>query len=256
MESQSTEKSKVFEELRQQIQRLEGFKPEAADPVSLDLEVIDAALPGRSLPRAATHEIYSDSPEENAAAAGFTSALLARLAGEKGMIAWISKSRSLYPPGLRAYGLDPARILFVETPRDKDALWALEEILRCKSVSAVAAEITDADLTATRRLQLAAEGSGCTGFLLRSGLRRAGNSACVTRWRIAPLPGVATDDLPGLGSPAWQVELLRAKGGRPGSWPVMWHEARFQPIAPAHDETRDVPLPVAATVLPLRRRTG
>jgi protein ImuA len=93
----------------------------------------------------------------------------------------------------------------------------MEEGLKAKSLGAVLGEIETLDLTASRRLQLAAEAGGVTAFVLRRWrlMERAARDAAqpiaaVTRWRIASLP--TQSDL------CWRVELTRCRGGRPGSW--------------------------------------
>ena len=109
----------------------------------------------------------------------------------------------------------------------------------------------DALSVATRRLQLAAETGGVTGLVLTpetleetvrhgphntaratQGNRRgsAGLGAYLeTRWRVASLPvsPLSAEGPGGLGSildwrPRWRVVLERARGGRPGTWPVLW----------------------------------
>jgi protein ImuA len=74
-------------------------------------------------------------------------------------------------------------------------------------------------------LQLAAERSGITAFLLRrwrdggqAARERALPNAAVTRWRIAALPSRPLRDEPGVGHPRWRVELLRCRGGEPACW--------------------------------------
>ena len=65
-----------------------------------------------------------------------------------------------YGPGLDLFGLSPARLLVLNVSRPADVLWAMEEGLRCRALACVIAELTgegaEADLTATRRLSLAA----------------------------------------------------------------------------------------------------
>ena len=65
-----------------------------------------------------------------------------------------------YGPGLDLFGLSPARLLVLTVSRPADVLWAMEEGLRCRALACVIAELTgegaEADLTATRRLSLAA----------------------------------------------------------------------------------------------------
>lgn len=222
--------------LRQEIRRLEGFKNPLAQAgaVRFGIPDIDNALPEKSFPLGVTHEFISNAPEEMAATAGFLSGLVALMTKDSGSVAWIGKQRHIYAPGLAAYGLDPKRILFIQAERDRDALWAMEEALRCKGLAAVVGEVADADLTATRRLQLAAEESGATGILLRANPKKTGTSACVTRWHIRPMQSVAESGLPGVGVTRWHAELLKTRGGRPAAWDIEWKNGRFRlPAAPA-----------------------
>ena len=147
-----------------------------------------------------------------------------------GPVLWCLKRPDLYGPGLVAHGLDPARLVVVGAPRDEDMLWAVEEGLRSPGLAAVVGEIGRLPLVAGRRLQLAAEHSGVTAFLLRrwrngadAARERERPSAAVTRWRIAAIPAREAND-PRLrhliGTPRWRVELLRCRGGVPAHWVV------------------------------------
>jgi protein ImuA len=89
-------------------------------------------------------------------------------------------------------------------------------------------------MVAGRRLQLAAERSGVTAFVLRrwrngeeAAAERERPSAALTRWRVASLPSfdeLRLRDAPRLrhliGRPRWRVELLRCRGGVPALWDV------------------------------------
>jgi protein ImuA len=191
---------------------------------------IERALPGGGLARGALHELCG-APEQ-AAVAGFAAVLLGRLAAD-GHVAWIGPCDALYGPGLLELGLDPARLIVVRT-RGRDArLWVLEEALRSPGLVAALAEVDRLTLTQSRRLQLAAEARGVTGFLLRPPAAGQVPSAAFTRWRIEALAG-AGDGRPahrGLGPPCWRVELFRCRGGRPGSWRVAWHAGNWHEIA-------------------------
>ena len=82
-----------------------------------------------------------------------------------------------------AHGLDPARLVMVAAQRDDDILWAMEEGLRtgrAAGLAAVVGEIGRLPMVAGRRLQLAAERSGVTAFLLRR-WRNAAEAAARTR---------------------------------------------------------------------------
>jgi len=91
-------------------------------------------------------------------------------------------------------------------------------------VAAVFAEVEAVDLTAGRRLQLACEKLGSTGFVIRrrpySGQARrdASGSAASTRWKVVSAPSETPAGEFGLGAPRYRVELERCRGGRTGSW--------------------------------------
>jgi protein ImuA len=140
-------------------------------------------------------------------------------------VLWCLKRPDLYGPGLLEHGLDPARLVLVLANRDDELLWAIEEGLRTPGLAAVVGEIGRLPMAAGRRLQLAAERSGVSAFLLRrwrnaeeAAAERERPSAALTRWRIAALPSADIRSQPGIGKPRWRVELLRCRGGEPGCW--------------------------------------
>jgi protein ImuA len=100
------------------------------------------------------------------------------------------------------------------------------EALRCSQVSAVMAVLDGADLTDSRRLQLAAESSGATGFLLGHATS-APIAAPITRWKVTSHVGK-----PGqrFNEPAWTLDLLYCRGGRPGSWTIEWRNQRLSTL--------------------------
>jgi protein ImuA len=130
--------------------------------------------------------------------------------------------------GLNALGLDPRRLILVETAHRKDTLWAMEEALHSRAVAAVAGFIDQLDLKTSQRLQLAATDCGLPLFLLRpapsppSPACRGGweeGSAAATRWRVGAAP--AARDRFGLITRArWRLSLERCRNGRTGEWMV------------------------------------
>src|SRR5205085_11701473 len=115
-----------------------------------------------------------------------------------------------------------------------DALWAMEEALRCRALSCVLAELpagAEIDLTASRRLALAARDSGALSLLLRHRLTPE-PSAAATRWRIAAAPS-APDDYGGLGRTRFELSLTKNRRGPVGRWIVEWdhHECVFASIS-------------------------
>jgi len=93
----------------------------------------------------------------------------------------------LYGPGLGAFGFAPEQVLLVETARDQDCLWALEEVARSKTTALVIGALRDVALTPARRLDLAAR-EGASACLLLTHPRSPPVAATSTRWRIAPHP--------------------------------------------------------------------
>ncbi|MFN3231479.1 MAG: ImuA family protein [Alphaproteobacteria bacterium] len=220
--------------LRDQIRQIEGVGEAAGHPVlPLGIPAIDEALPEGGLPLGGVHEVRGPGAVSGSGAAtGFCAALLARLAAQDGRpVLWLSRGEDLYLPGLMRFGLRPGPLLTVSRiAKQADMLWAMEEALRCTALCAVVAEIRDADFTASRRVQLAAETAGVTGFLLSEGTG-AGASTALTRWQVRAAPSLPTG-LPGVGMPVWQVDLLRCRAGRPGSWSVIWDEGGWSALEP------------------------
>jgi protein ImuA len=222
-------KAEILVQLQREILPLQGFKP-ALHSTALDqsLGSIRDAFPNQTFPLGALHEFVSDSNEAAAAACGFIGALVSSLLQNEGMILWIPGTQPIYPPALKGFGLSPEKIIFLNNICEKEILWAMEEALRCTGLTAVVGEIPHLDFTTSRRLQLAVEQSKVTGFITRNHVKHPGTTATLTRWRILPLPSEPVDGLPGVGFPRWQVDLLKVRNGRPGSWQVEWAEGAFR----------------------------
>jgi len=203
---------------------------------------IDAAL-GGGLACGALHELAPVAPFHLAAASGFAVAAAARASGTRGEVLWIATDFAMgegggpYGPGLDRFGLPSARLLALRVPRPADVLWAMEDALRCRALSCVIAELTgegaEADLTATRRLALAARDgvsdrvSGL-GLLIRH-RATAEPSAAATRWEIAAAPSLL-DRFGGLGRTRFDLSLRKNRRGPSGRWIIEWdqHERAFQ----------------------------
>jgi protein ImuA len=248
-------------ELRERIRRIERPTALVHGVLPFGIAAIDQVLPGGGLALGALHEILGvgGDEEDGALAAAFAAGILGRLglhrtpgtpapcslpgaslAGGRpgappptgegrggGMVLWCLPRPDLYGPGLAAHGLDPARLVLVRAPRDAEILWAMEEGLRAPGIAAVVGEVGSLAAVASRRLQLAAERSGITAFLLRrwrdggqAAHERALPNAAMTRWRIAALPSKSLPGEPGVGRPRWRIELLRCRGGEPACWEV------------------------------------
>ncbi len=225
-------KKDIIGKLRQDILLLEGFKPpaEGSRLVTGLGPAIEGAFPHGVFPVGAIHEVLSFRPEDAAATSGFLAALLRQLMNGGGASLWISTARKLFPPALKAFGLEPERIIFVDLRRERDVLWVMEEGLRCEGFAAVVAEVGDITFMESRRLQLAVEKTQLTGFVLRHDPLKLSNTASVARWRIKPVPTQLPNDLPGVGHPRWNVELLKVRNGTPGAWQLEWRKGQFTMI--------------------------
>ena len=225
-----SKKADILSALQTDILRLQGYKTSSSPTIDLNLGPIKAAFPNGAFPVGAVHEFLPAGAEDAAAASGFMTGLLSTIMGSNGTSLWISSSRTLFPPALKSFGIQPDRFIFVDLQKEKEVRWAFEEALKCPSLSTVVGELPAMDFTFSRRMQLAVEQSKVTGFVLRPFGSQLTPSACVSRWRIASLPGETNDGLPGVGFPQWSVELLRVKNGKPGSWEVRWENGRFCPV--------------------------
>jgi protein ImuA len=185
---------------------------------------MDERLNGAGLAIAALHEMSGATPAlgEDSAATLFAAGIAARRVADKGTLLWVLTRRDLFAPALCQAGLPPSRIIYAECRRDEEALAVMEEGLRHGGLAAVVGEIGKVAMTATRRLQLAAEESGTTALMLKR-WRRTGDdplaipSAAVTRWRIGCVPSQALA-VSGIVRPRWKIELVRQRGGAPHEW--------------------------------------
>jgi protein ImuA len=219
-----------------------------AERVAFGTAALDEPL-GGGIARAALHEIYARAGADHAAAAGFAAALALRAAGAKPLL-WVrqdfldAESGRLHAPGLAELGLDPSRVLLVRVRDGDGALKAGAEAARCGALGAALiepwGELRQFDLTASRRLALAAEASGVTTLLLRVAAEPA-PSAAATRWQVRALPSRARE-AGAPGDPAFSLRLLRHRGGLGEcEWRVEWNRERkaFQDRMREHGAGRD-----------------
>ena len=224
----SFSKAHIISELQKQILPLQGYKHVVQTTAGdAGLGRIKYAFPNASFPIGAVHEFFCSQSEDAAATSGFIAGILSSLLKSNGVSLWLSSAQLIFPPSLQLFGIEPDRIIFIDSIKEKEKLWVMEEALKCEGLSAVIGEIQDMSFTGSRRLQLAVEKSSVTGFIIRENPKNMA-TACVTRWRVKPLPGISTDGLPGVSFPRWNVELLKVRNGKPGAWQLEWREGRFQ----------------------------
>lgn len=221
----------TIDQLRQDLLRWEGYKP----PVSgryqpLGLGPLEKVFPNGVFPVGAVHELVCASTEQAAATAGFVSGILSVLLRQGGICVWIGRARRLFAPALAAFGIQPHKVIFINLKKDTDALWVMEEALKCNGLTAVICEVRELDFKQSQRLQRMVEHSRVTGFVLRNSTKQLGSTTCAARWQVKALPSAVEAGLPGLGHLRFQVELLKVRNGATGSWVLEWQDDHFLPV--------------------------
>lgn len=161
-------------------------------------------------------------------------------AEDRRQVLWVQDARAVqrggrpYRHGLPADLRD--RLIHVEAKTPEDALFALEEGLKCRDLACVIGEISGnpraLDFTASRRLSLAAERHGVALWLIRLDAAPELSSARM-RWRVAASPSAPPRWNPAApGAPEWQAELFRARSHAPGQWILSNDDGRLRARRP------------------------
>ncbi|MEL7689529.1 hypothetical protein [Citromicrobium bathyomarinum] len=233
--------------------------PDAFDTAA-DLASVSQAERWRpGLGAVAQSEIFASGCEGSGAGAALALALDAwrsrpRAEGEevedrRGVV-WV-QTRAAVKRGGRPFrpGLPPEirhRLIHVIAEKDEDALFALEEAVRCRDIAFVIGEIVGSpralDFTASRRLTLAAERHGIPLTLVRLDGTRDLSSAR-QRWAVQAAPSARPQwnrQAPGV--PAWQAELFRARSHPPGTWRLSEDAGRLVVERGNTPEIRPIPI--------------
>lgn len=239
-------KADIIDQLKKELLPMQGFKYLLKNN-ALDraLGPITNAFPQATFPLGSIHEFLAMGPEDAASTAGFVGGILSSLMQNHGTVIWVSANRTIFPPALQAWGIAPHKVIFIDLKKEKEILWVMEEALKCGGLSAVIGEMRELSFTASRRLQLAVEQSKVTGFVLREQPRSVAATACVSRWKITSLPSELLGNMPGVGFSRWNVELLKVRNGKPGSWQIEFGANGFRQVSR-----------LAAIVLAQQKKTG
>ncbi len=144
-------------------------------------------------------------------------------------VIWVGQSIWPYAPNLAHHPQQSrgrsllAASLFVQTETARERVWAADLALRSRCAASVVVDGSGFDLSATRRLQLAAEAGGALCLLARPPWEQHVLSAANTRWAVRCCPSFTM-------TRRWTVELLRCKGVQPTSqaarlWTLERHHA-------------------------------
>lgn len=200
-------------------------------------------------------EIFA--PVEEASGAGVALALaldgmraLGIEADDPRGVLWVQDKAALrlsgrpYRPGLPDFLR--YRLVHVVASRPEDALFALEEGLRCRDMAFVIGEMLgnpkELGMTASRRLSLAAERHGVPLFLVRLDAERDLSSARM-RWQVRSAVSSPPRWNPAApGTPQWQASLFRARTFKQGEWTLhddgtsLTVQRESPPSAPDHGD--------------------
>ncbi|MEM8983101.1 MAG: translesion DNA synthesis-associated protein ImuA [Pseudomonadota bacterium] len=196
--------------------RRDSLDGQAATFLSTGYSALDAALPHGGWPRDTLIEVLSDTVGVGELRL-LMPALAALLAERDGYIVWVGSPYQAYAPALLQWGIDVDRVLLVNASTASDVVWACGEALSSGSAVAVMGWVDALDITATRRLKLAAADNRSLAVLLRPLAARAQSSAANVRLAMVP------------GSDGTGVDLFKVTGGRPQRIPAFESFSAFWP---------------------------
>lgn len=228
-------------------------------------------------------EVFPARPPDAPAAAAFAlaMALRARAARGGGALVFVVEDLSArefglpYGRGLAGAGLDLSRFALVRARRPQETLWVMEEALKSPACAAVVAESFVEprlyDLSASRRLLLAARRGGGLGLLAPQGTAAARfSSAAELRVEVAAAPPArphaeesrsARPPLAPFAPFCWRLRVLKARAGLFGAIdPSQARDIVFDPEKAAFRHAFPERLPAEAfdrpAVAPLVRRSA
>ena len=180
----------------------------ARSPHPTGYAALDAALPTGGWPEAALVEILFAA--DGLGELSLLLPALAALSARQQPILVVAPPYRPYAPAWRNAGVDLAQLHLLDAG-PKDALWAMEQALRAGCCGAVLGWPLQADDTALRRLQVAAESGRTPGFVFRPLARRD-----------APSPAPLRLSLRGTAS-APELRVLKCRGALPPARPLPFH---------------------------------
>lgn len=227
--------AEIINSLRQRIAAVERVRANVSPcRMTTGHGAIDAAL-GGGLALGGLHELFAAQQDDSGSASGFAAMLASRLlAGPiraEGTLIWLREAGAerrggcLHAPGLAELGLDPGRVVLGVLDDAASLLKVANDVVRCPDLAGAVIELWREprllDLTASRRLAVAAHNAGVTVLMLRADATPS-PSAAQTRWLVAAA-AAAPLDAKAPGHPTLDLTLLRQRGGRADlNWRVEW----------------------------------
>lgn len=172
------------------------------------IDSLDALLPSGGLHRGTLVEWLAEGEGAGAETLALIAATQATRSG--GALVVVDHRQTFYPPAAAALGRNLDEIVLVRPRTAGDALWALEQSLRCPGAAVVLCRLDRLHNRGVRRLQLAAETGGTIGFLMRPAAVRSLPSWADVRLLVTPLPSSTPSGR------RLRLEIIRCRKGTGG----------------------------------------
>src|SRR6476620_8064803 len=195
MRSSAKVRETLVSSLRREVARLEMSRPpEDERPISTGSPILNRLLPAGGLQRGTLIEYLTVGPGNGAGTLALAAAreacqdgralvVVEQGSGVRDQESGVSRSW-FYPAAAAAWGIDLSAVLVLRPVSEADAVWALDQALRCRGVGAVWATCDRLDVRDFRRLQLAAECGGTLGLLIRPARLRGQPTWADIQWEV------------------------------------------------------------------------
>jgi cell division inhibitor SulA len=160
---------------------------------------LDRELPGAGWPQGSLTELLTD--RKGIGELRLLLPALERLSRAGRWIALVAPPHLPYAPAFARAGIEPTRLIVIETSEEKNRWWVAEQVLRSDSAGALLfwpRSINDARL---RRLAVAAQDTTSIAFLFAGGERSALPSPAPLRIRLSSVAG------------ALRLDVFKRRGG-------------------------------------------
>lgn len=177
-----------LQSLRTDLRRLQGalrLEPHAKQTVSTGIPALNETLPDQGLLRGTLSEWIG---AEHGSGVMSLAMRVAGRAQQEGPLIVIDPEQSFYPAAVASAGALLDELILVRPASRKDALWAVEQSLRCPGVGAVVYRVDRLKTQEFRRLQLAAESGTAIGLLVRPPEARRQLGWADVRLLVTPCP--------------------------------------------------------------------